>query len=282
MRESRNLDLCIHSWTWFPPPKQILAGHPGCSFISYFFAISNSLHSCIYPQIFSSSDLKLKMLQKLSKTRPLPWHNTLAAISSPRFGCSTWIVLLCFTAPTETSRWIAALYSVTDRTQCNPAFCKMASLNISPGRKAWRGWKREQSFLFMFADLESELSSPQTSTAALVHNHNQVHRRSPVAVPRLMQAGCVGWSRLETGVIPLVYGAERQLCFIPRKFTLSVGYSGERLCQDFVQGKKLVHSLETWHHPRNQLSGRCQQQRSASFLLWFGGVFILLARVVWR
>lgn len=187
----------------------------------------------------------------MSKTRPHPRHNARAAISSPRFGCSTWIVLLCFTASTETSHWIATLYSVTDGTQYYPAFCKTASLNISPvhrEEKPGQGWKREHCFLFIFAEPESVLFSPQTSTSAvvaLVQNRSRVHRRSTVAVTRcrgLMQADYLGWSRLETGAILLVYASERRLWFIPLswKFTLSINYSGARLCQDFVRGKMLT------------------------------------------
>lgn len=199
----------------------------------------------------------------MSKTRPHPQHNARAAISSPRFGCSTWIVLLCFMAWTETSHWIATLYLVTDSTQYYPAFCKTASLNISPvhwEEKPGQDWKREHCFLFIFAEPESVLFSPQTSTSAvvaLVQNCSRVHRRSTVAVIRchgLMQADYLGWSRLETGAILLVYASERWLWFIPLswKFTLSINYSGARLCQDFVWGKMLIHSLKMWHHPRNQ------------------------------
>ena len=150
-------------------------------------------------------------------------------------------------ASTETSHWIAALYSVTDSTQYYPAFCKTASLNISPvhsEEKPGQGWKREWCFLFIFAEPESVLFSSQISTSAavaLVQNHNRVHRRSAVAVTRchgLMQADDLGWSRLETGVILLVYASERWLWFISLswKFTLSIDYSGARLCQDFIGG----------------------------------------------
>lgn len=166
-------------------------------------------------------------------------------------------------ASTETSHWIAALYLVTDSTQYYPASCKTASLNVSPAHweeKPGQGWTREQCCLFIFAELESVLFSPQTSTSAvvaLVQNCNGVHRRSTVAVTRcrgLTQADYLGWSRLETGVILSVCASERRLWFIPLswKFTLSTDYSGARLCQDFVRGTRLIHSLETWHHPRNQ------------------------------
>lgn len=53
---------CMHGHD-SPVQNKSLPAHPGYIFISQFFAISNSFHSCIYIQIFFSSDLKLKMLQ---------------------------------------------------------------------------------------------------------------------------------------------------------------------------------------------------------------------------
>lgn len=215
-----------------------------------------------FTSIFSS-DLKLKTLQscrRLAKTRPHPRHNTRAAISSPRFGCSPWIVLLCFIASTETSHWIAALYSVTDSTQHYPAFRETASLNISPLRweeKPGRGWRREECFLFIFAEPESAWFSPPDSISAM-----EASRPTPRSgtsqdnsgCRRLPQADYLGWSRLEIGVILLVPVSGRWLRFIPLfwEFTLSSDCSGARLRQDFVRGERPVHSLEMWHHPRKQ------------------------------
>lgn len=60
------MDLISHS-------RLISAAHPGYIFVSHFFAFSNSCHSCIYNQIFFSSELKLKMLQscRLAKQGPI-------------------------------------------------------------------------------------------------------------------------------------------------------------------------------------------------------------------
>lgn len=99
-------------------------------------------------------------------------------------------------ASTETSPWIAALYSVSDSTQYYPAFSKTASVSVSPvhwEEKPGRGWRREKYFLFNFAGPESVLFRPQTCTSAaisLVRSHNKIRY---ISGQRCLPQGAAGW-----------------------------------------------------------------------------------------